>query len=167
MIRRPHTDRDLSRVELELAAVDLLHRREEWEAHVLHDASGARTYHQLHLDDHVEAWLICWSDGNDTGFHDHDLSNGAVGVADGQVREETLTLGGDPAMREVGPGGVFSFDATDIHRVLHIGADAAVTLHVYSPPLRRMGAYEVLADGRLARRSISAEQELGAAVPTA
>jgi hypothetical protein len=33
-----------------------------------------------------------------------------------------------------------------------------------------MGSYEVLADGRLARRSISAEQELGAveeAVPTA
>ena len=43
MIRRPHTDRDLSRAELELAAVDLLHRREEWEQHVFHDPSGART----------------------------------------------------------------------------------------------------------------------------
>jgi hypothetical protein len=81
------------------------------------------------------------------------------------VREETLTVGGEPAVREVGPGGVFSFDATDIHRVLHIGEEAAVTLHLYSPPLRRMGAYEVLEDGRLARRSISAEQELAA--PTA
>jgi hypothetical protein len=44
--------------------------------------------------------------------------------------------------------------------VLHIGDDAAVTIHLYSPPLRRMGAYEVLEDGRLARRSIAAEQEL-------
>jgi hypothetical protein len=39
-----------------------------------------------------------------------------------------------------------------------------VTLHLYSPPLRRMGAYEVLPDGRLARRSISADEELGAQV---
>ena len=161
MIRRPHHDQDLSRAELELAAVDLLNRPEEWAEHVFHDPSGARTYHQLHADDHIEAWLICWNDGNDTGFHDHDLSHGAVGVAAGHVREETLTLGGDPAVREVGPGRVFSFDATDIHRVLHIGDEAAVTLHLYSPPLRRMGAYEVLEDGRLARRSISAEQELG------
>jgi predicted metal-dependent enzyme (double-stranded beta helix superfamily) len=173
MIRRPHHDRDLSRAELELAAVDLLHRPEAWEAFVHHDESGARTYHQLALDDHVEAWLICWSDGNDTGFHDHDLSHGAVGVATGRVREETLTLGGDPAVREVGPGGVFSFDATDIHRVLHVGDAAAVTLHLYSPPLRRMGAYEVSPDGRLTRRSVSADQELapaeaaGAGVPTA
>jgi hypothetical protein len=76
-----------------------------------------------------------------------------------------LTLGGDPAVREVAAGGVFSFGATDIHRVLHIGQQAAVTVHLYSPPLRRMGSYEVLADGRLARRSISAGQELAA--PTA
>ena len=169
MIRRPHHDRDLSRAELERAARDLLDRRDAWAEHVFHDPDGARTYHRLHRDEHVEAWLICWNDGNDTGFHDHDLSHGAVGVAAGRVREETLTLGGDPAVREVGPGGVFSFGATDIHRVLHVGDEAAVTLHLYSPPLRRMGAYEVLADGRLARRSISAEQELGAqeAVPSA
>lgn len=166
MIRRPHHDRDLSRAELELAAVDLLSRPEEWKEHVYHDPSGARTYHQLCLDDHLEAWLICWNDGNDTGFHDHDLSHGAVGVAAGRVREETLALGGDPVVREVGAGSVFSFDATDIHRVLHIGDEAAVTLHLYSPPLRRMGAYEVLEDGRLARRSISAEQELGAEAAT-
>ena len=51
--------------------------------------------------------------------------------------------------------------------MLHIGDEAAVTLHLYSPPLRRMGAYEVLDDGRLARRSISAEQELGAVATTA
>ena len=160
MIRRPHEDRDLSRAELELAAVDLLHRRDRWEHLVHHDPGGARTYHRLALDDHVEAWLICWTDGNDTGFHDHDLSLGAVGVAAGHVREETLVLDGAPTVREVGPGGVFSFDATDIHRVLHAGGEPAVTLHLYSPPLRRMGAYEVLADGRLARRSVSAEHEL-------
>jgi predicted metal-dependent enzyme (double-stranded beta helix superfamily) len=163
MIRRPHEDRDLSRAELELAAADLLRRRDEWGHLVHHDPGGARTYEQLLLDDHVEVWLICWSDGNDTGFHDHDRSLGAVAVANGRVREETLAIGGDPVVREVAGGGVFSFEATDIHRVLHVGDEAAVTLHLYSPPLRRMGAYEVLSDGRLARRSVSAEEELAPA----
>jgi predicted metal-dependent enzyme (double-stranded beta helix superfamily) len=163
MIRRPRDDRDLSRAELELAAVDLLQRRGAWEHLVRHDPSGARTYAQLVLDDHVEVWLICWNDGNDTGFHDHDASHGAVGVAVGQVREETLVLGGEPAVREVAAGGVFSFDATDIHRVLHAGDEPAVTLHLYSPPLGRMGAYEVLGDGRLARRPVLPGAELAGA----
>jgi predicted metal-dependent enzyme (double-stranded beta helix superfamily) len=160
MIRRPHDDRDLSRAELELAASDLLRRSDAWEHLIHHDPGGARTYEQLLVDEHVEVWLICWSHGNDTGFHDHDLSHGAVGVAAGRVREETLAIGGDPVIREVCHGGVFSFDATDIHRVLHVGGEPAVTLHLYSPPLRRMGAYEVLGDGRLVRRSISAAEEL-------
>lgn len=160
MIRRPHADRDLSRAELELAAADLLRRREEWQHLVHHDPRGARTYEELARDEHLEAWLICWSDGNDTGFHDHDRSLGAVGVADGRVREETLVLDGAPVVREVAAGGVFSFEATDIHRVLHVGDGPAVTLHLYSPPLRGMGAYEVRADGRLARTSLGADQEL-------
>ena len=162
MIRRPHEDRDLSRAELELAAAELLRRPEDWSTHVHHDPSGSRTYRRLARDEHLEAWLICWNDGNDTGFHDHDLSHGAVGVAAGRVREETLALGGEPVVREVAAGGVFSFDATDIHRVLHLGDEPAVTLHLYSPPLRRMGAYEVQADGRLSRRAIAADAELAA-----
>ena len=164
MIRRPHEDRHLSRAELELAAADLLRRPEAWRHLVRHAPDGTRTYVPLERDEHVEAWLICWSDGNDTGFHDHDISHGAVGVAAGLVREETLHLGGDPSVREVAAGGVFSFDATDIHRVLHGGDEPAVTLHLYSPPLRRMGAYEVLPGGRLARRSIDAAEELTAPV---
>jgi predicted metal-dependent enzyme (double-stranded beta helix superfamily) len=163
MIRRPHEARDLSRAELELAAADLLRRPQGWEHLAEHAPDGTRTYVRLELDDHLEAWLICWSDGNDTGFHDHDVSHGAVAVAAGRVREETLVLGGEPAVREVAAGGVFSFDAHDIHRVLHGGGEPAVTLHLYSPPLRRMGAYEVLGDGRLARRSIAPEQELAPA----
>ena len=39
-----------------------------------------------------------------------------------------------------------TFTAADIHRVNHAGDGPAVSLHAYSPPLRRMGAYEVDAD---------------------
>jgi hypothetical protein len=35
-----------------------------------------------------------------------------------------------------------------------------VSIHAYSPPLSRMGAYEVDSDGALRRRSISSAEEL-------
>ena len=57
-------------------------------------------------------------------------------------------------------GGAFSFEASDIHRVQHAGAEPAVTLHAYSPPLWRMGAYEVQPGGRLLRHSVSYAEEL-------
>ena len=40
------------------------------------------------------------------------------------------------------------------------GGDPAVTLHVYSPPLDRMGAYVIGDDGVLARHSVSSTEEL-------
>ena len=60
-------------------------------------------------------------------------------------------------------GESFTFSAADIHRVRHGGSDPAVTLHVYSPPLARMGAYEIDGDGVLARRPMASSEELRAA----
>jgi predicted metal-dependent enzyme (double-stranded beta helix superfamily) len=57
-------------------------------------------------------------------------------------------------------GASFHFAASDIHRVSHAGCDPAVTLHVYSPPLLRMGAYAIGEDGVLARHPMSYEDEL-------
>ena len=99
-------------------------------------------------------------DDHDTGFHDHDLSAGAVGVVAGAVREDRLALGGGTVSREVAAGGTFTFTAADIHRVLHAGDGPAVTIHAYSPPLWRMGAYEVLETGELRRHSVSYAEEL-------
>jgi hypothetical protein len=50
--------------------------------------------------------------------------------------------------------------------VLHAGAGPAVTIHCYSPPLRRTGAYRTAADGTLERESQSFEAELGADLAT-
>jgi hypothetical protein len=44
--------------------------------------------------------------------------------------------------------------------VRHAGSDPAVTLHVYSPPLLRMGAYVIGEDGVLARHPMSRRDEL-------
>jgi hypothetical protein len=76
------------------------------------------------------------------------------------VREERLTLSGPPRTRIARAGDDFTFSAADIHRVSHAPGEPAVTLHAYSPPLRRMGAYEVLPDGSLRRHPMSHAEEL-------
>jgi hypothetical protein len=129
-------------------------------ANLVHHRADARTYEQLHRDDNVGIWLICWMNDHDTGFHDHDLSAGALAVAAGSVREERLRLGGPPASRTLTHGQSVSFSAADIHRVSHAGEVPAVTVHAYSPPLWRMGSYEVLPGGGLRRHSLSYAEEL-------
>jgi len=160
-IPRPR-GRDLSEDELRAVAQAVAARPELWSEHVRHDAEQ-RTYAELLRDAHLDVWLICWSEDHDTGFHDHDLSAGAVAVIAGCVREERLVLGRPvraPFARTVRAGSTFAFGASDIHRVLHAGEGPAVTVHAYSPPLVRMGAYVVEDDGRLRRHAISYEEEL-------
>ena len=158
MIAARHT-RDLTRSELRALVAELARRPQTWR-HLVHHDPAARTYEQLLRDEHVAVWLICWMEDHDTGFHDHDLSSGAVHVVRGAVREDRLALGGAPTSRIVAAGSSFSFRASDIHRVVHHGHGPAVTLHAYSPPLWRMGAYEVRHDGTLARHSLSYAEEL-------
>ena len=109
-----------------------------------------------------EIWLIHWEAGHDTGFHDHDRSGGHVMVVSGAVCEERLVVGGPPSSRVVRAGESFTFDPADIHRVTHVEGEPAVTIHVYSPPLHAMGAYEVTEEGRLRRTPLSAETSLSA-----
>jgi predicted metal-dependent enzyme (double-stranded beta helix superfamily) len=154
--------RDLSGPELRRFVDALAGVPSLWQGLVSHDP-GQRTYRELLSDDHVTAWLICWMDDHDTGFHDHDSSAGAVAVISGAVREQRLTLGGPPLEQSFGAGQSFHFAASDIHRVRHAGSQPAVTLHAYSPPLLRMGAYEVSSEGVLARRPMSYLEELTAA----
>jgi hypothetical protein len=46
--------------------------------------------------------------------------------------------------------------------VRHDGTGPAVTLHAYSPPLLRMGAYVISSEGVLARRPMTHAEELRA-----
>jgi len=157
-IARPR-ERDLSVAELQAFAGELANRPELWIHLVTHD-STQRHYEELLCDDHLTVWLICWMDDHDTGFHDHDVSAGAVAVVSGCVREERLALDGRSCGRVFVAGEIFHFSSADIHRVRHAGSGPAITLHVYSPPLLRMGAYIVGRDGVLARRSMHSAEEL-------
>jgi quercetin dioxygenase-like cupin family protein len=158
--------RDLSGAEMQVFVGELADRPELWIDLVKHDSSQ-RVYEELLSDEHVTAWLICWMDEHDTGFHDHDVSAGAVAVLSGSVCEERLAIGGQPRKRVCHAGDSFHFAPADIHRVRHAGSDPAVTLHVYSPPLLRMGAYAVGEDGVLARHPMSYREELRPAAPVA
>ncbi len=134
-----------------------------WRHLVRHDADE-RTYVLLHRDEEVEIYVVCWMPGHDTGFHDHDASAAAITVVDGAVREERLALTGTVETR-LEEGDVVTIAREAIHRVRHTGDAPAVTLHAYSPPLDRVGTYEVAEDGALLRhpRDADVPLEVGAA----
>jgi hypothetical protein len=102
----------------------------------------------LWRDDHSVAWLDAYSEWRDTGYHDHDGSAVGVYVIAGDVTNEGLPIGGRRRVRAYGPGESFSFPGTGIHRMEHCAG--AITIHVYSPPLRAIGYYEII-DGLLQR----------------
>jgi mannose-6-phosphate isomerase-like protein (cupin superfamily) len=149
----------LSSSALEQFVRELAASPQRW-AHLVRHREDMRVYEQIWDDDHVNAWVICWSEDQDTGFHDHDESGAAIAVIRGAVREERLTLGSATRGHRLGAGSVFTVPPVAIHRVLHAGAGPAVTIHAYSPPLRRTGAYRVGSDGELQRESLPFEEEL-------
>ena len=132
---------------------------ERWQDLVRH-GTPERHFEQLWRDDHVDVWVITWTSGNDTGFHDHDVSRGAVAVVEGEVTEERLVVGGPPRRLRHAAGETFDFDASHVHRMCLDAGGPAVSIHAYSPPLWRMGAYTVAPDGTLRRESVSYAEEL-------
>ena len=62
-----------------------------------HTPPGGRDRHYacLHRDAHFDLWAIFWMPENDTGWHDHDVSSGAVHVVRGILVEHALRIGGD------------------------------------------------------------------------
>jgi hypothetical protein len=115
-----------------------------------------RIYERLWYDEHSEGWLVSWWDERDTGYHDHDGSNGGIAVLEGRVTEEPLVVRGAARVKEYGPGDTLCFGGAHIHRMHH--DPEAVTIHVYSPPIRRIGAYEIV-DGVLTRTPGSPDEE--------
>jgi predicted metal-dependent enzyme (double-stranded beta helix superfamily) len=147
--------------ELERFVEDLAASPSRWRRFVRHP-DDARVYELIWDDEDVNAWIICWSEDQDTGFHDHDVSGAAIAVISGQVREELLRVGSTPRARVLGPGATFTVSPVVIHRVLHAGEGPAVTIHAYSPPLTRTGAYRLGPAGELERQLLSIEEELRA-----
>jgi len=80
-------DRDLDRPQLAGLSVEIGTTEELWRHFVQHDHE-ARFYQQLYRDPNLDVWLLCWVGGQNTGYHDHDRSSGAVYVCEGQLCED-------------------------------------------------------------------------------
>ncbi len=144
--------------ELEHLAARFAARTELWAPH-REAARGGRHYVSLRRDDRLDVWAIFWLPGSDTGWHDHDVSSGVVHVLEGELEEHALRVRGDDGRRVVRAGEAWAFGPDHIHRVTCATARAA-SIHVYSPPLWRMGQYSVTPSGLLRRRSVSYAEEL-------
>jgi hypothetical protein len=128
-------------------------------AHLVGFDDDVRVYASLHRDAHVDVWLLCWTPQNDTGWHDHDISSGAVAVVAGALVENNLTVAAGGVETRVGAGRAYSFGPEHIHR-LNGAEPGSVSVHAYSPPLWRMGQYAVSEAGVLRRVSVSYADEL-------
>ena len=157
MVTRPE-GRDMSPEELRDLVAELAARPELWRHLVCHPEE--RFFEQLHYDTHLGVWLICWNNGHDTGFHDHDISSGAFTVVQGQLREERLCWGAPPTSITAGVGQGSHFPPLDIHRVSHSADQPSVSIHAYSPPLVRMGSYVLEEGGAVRRQPLGPTEEL-------
>jgi quercetin dioxygenase-like cupin family protein len=149
--------RDLDEHELLELASSIAADPSRWEQHVAFSDSE-RHYVSLHRDTHVDIWVLCWTPANDTGWHDHDISSGAVAVTQGRLVEHNLAVDGNALETTIGAGAVYSFGPDHIHRLTGLDA-GSVSIHAYSPPLWRMGQYSVTG-GMLRRKSVSYADEL-------
>jgi predicted metal-dependent enzyme (double-stranded beta helix superfamily) len=157
----------LERDELAKLADSLARERRFWAEHVRHDPEE-RYFHQLYRDPNLDVWLICWLDAQDTGYHDHDVSSGAVSIVEGVLSEDYLYRDEDGWIKEKTrqrtAGETWHFDASSIHGLRHAGGPPATSIHVYSPALWRMGHYEAGPLGLL-RSSITYADETSAPSP--
>jgi len=128
-------------------------------AHYADPDATERTYAALRRDVSVDLWAIFWLPDNDTGWHDHDTSSGAVHVVQGALDEHALLLGAPERRTQHRAGSTFSFGPSHIHRLTCAGA-RAISIHAYSPPLWRLGQYSVDAERVLHRVSVSYADEL-------
>jgi hypothetical protein len=133
--------RCLDKRELRELVNDLAKDPESWREHVAFP-DGQRHYVSLYRDEYVDVWLLCWTPENDTGWHDHDISSGAVAVVEGALKECNPRIGG-------------------VHVEVTVEkADQSVSIHAYSPPLWRLGQYSIDDGGVMRRVSVSYADEL-------
>jgi len=121
----------------------------DWRKYALFEA----TYYSRNLVQQCEAYeliVLCWNAGQRSPIHDHSSQRCWMAVLDGEVRE-TLYHGAPEAAAGLKPGPVRTFASGSVayivddigwHRIEPAGASQAVTLHLYSRPIRECRVYD-------------------------
>lgn len=119
----------------------------------------ARWHIRVHADDLIDVWVISWLPSQSTQLHDHGGSAGAFTVVEGVLTESVWSPGGTDRHegvlrdREHRAHTTVAFDTDRVHDVRNLGTEPAVSVHVYSRPLQRMGYYD-LHEGSLQLTSV-------------
>ena len=104
---------------------------------------GCRRYVELLATETYNAWLIAWAPSGALEPHDHGGSHGAVHVVTGRLFETFTDEPGHPLRTHAADAGeTLEIPAHRIHEVWNPTQSVAVSVHVYSPPLRDMKFYE-------------------------
>lgn len=100
--------------------------------------------------DMYHAWVMCWKSGQRSPIHDHAASSCAVRILLGTATVTTFAFAPNGMVKAIGsselePGCICVTQDKDLHQVSNLQAGNAdlVTLHIYSPPLLRMGTYSL------------------------
>lgn len=112
--------------------------RSRW-AHLLRYDPDERFAVRVEHTDEQEVWLMSWLPGQRTDHHDHDNAVGAFTIVSGTLTEHVLNRG---TMLSLSPGQTRVFGPGYAHQVRNLGADPAVSLHVYRSvrAMRSIGA---------------------------
>jgi cysteine dioxygenase len=94
--------------------------------------------------------VLCWKNGQRSPIHDHKGSCCALRVLEGVMTETIFEFAPNGLVkpifsRDLFPGQVAGSEDTDMHQVSNLQAGNAdlITLHLYSPPLMKMGTYSL------------------------
>lgn len=132
---------------------------ELWQSRVRIPADGEdRWWTRLSGDRRVDVWLLSWLPDQATELHDHGASSAAFTVLSGQLAEVRADAGGRRTTYARKPGSVTWIAPGVVHDVRGSGAGPSVSIHAYSPPLRRMTYYETSGQGLRSVRSVLTDQ---------
>lgn len=120
-----------------------------WEALAPHLGFDPRQYRRVRLyrNGEWEALLLCWLPGQATAVHDHGGSVGVSVVLSGTLVEVRYEKRGEGPLAIAGraecpPESAAVEQVATIHEIRNESRQPAVSLHMYSPPLTRLGAHD-------------------------
>ncbi|MEJ8675457.1 cysteine dioxygenase family protein [Chromobacterium amazonense] len=107
-------------------------------------------YHRnpIYGNEHFELLLFCWHRQQSSSIHNHHGSHCGIMVIQGTATEERYAATAQGQListetRDFKTGSILLNQARDIHKISNRQQEDLVTLHLYSPPMRRMDCYNL------------------------
>ena len=122
-------------------------------AHCVRFAEDGYRRNLLRAGPGYHALILCWRPGQRSPIHDHRGSSCGVRVLSGVMTETVFDRTPEGWIypthtHELAAGCVCGSQDADIHQVSNLRPDRdLITLHVYTPPLMRMGLYSLTEPG--------------------